>query len=338
MKGTHHIVAETARLKYEFDIRRNITVIRGDSATGKTTLVELLRAYGNRGAESGVTLHSDVPCSVYGGSGDGWEGWIRSQEKAIIFIDEDYSFVQSEKFASCIQKTSNYYVLITRKSLQNLPYSINEIYGIRTVGKYHFPDQIYHEFYRIYSDEAGAGSVPGQVLLITEDSGAGLQFFQKTCGKITCISSNGNSNLYQTVLKAQTDGTMIVLADGAAFGAYIEQILAAVRMRNKTLLYLPESFEWMILRSGVVDGNQVKAILDHPEDYIESSLYFSWEQFFTELLKQYSKDDSRMSYDKANIREFYTGENVSGKILSVLPDDVRSLLSDGSSRGELQAQ
>lgn len=45
MKGKHHIVIETARLKYEFDIRRNITVIKGDSATGKTTLVGLLQAY-----------------------------------------------------------------------------------------------------------------------------------------------------------------------------------------------------------------------------------------------------------------------------------------------------
>ena len=37
MKGKHHIIIESARLKYEFDIRRNITIIQGDSATGKTT-------------------------------------------------------------------------------------------------------------------------------------------------------------------------------------------------------------------------------------------------------------------------------------------------------------
>ena len=33
-----------------------------------------------------------------------------------------------------------------------LPYSIKEIYGIRTSGRYHFPEQIYHEFYQIYED------------------------------------------------------------------------------------------------------------------------------------------------------------------------------------------
>lgn len=45
MKGRHHIVVETRRLKYEFDIKRNITIIQGDSASGKTTLVSLLREY-----------------------------------------------------------------------------------------------------------------------------------------------------------------------------------------------------------------------------------------------------------------------------------------------------
>ena len=69
----------------------------------------------------------------------------------IVFIDEDYSFVFTEEFASVIKNTSNYYVLITRQPLYNLPYSVNEIYGIRTTGKYHFPEKIYNELYPIYS-------------------------------------------------------------------------------------------------------------------------------------------------------------------------------------------
>ena len=42
MKGKYHIVVQNNRLRYELDIRRNITIIRGDSATGKTTLLRLL--------------------------------------------------------------------------------------------------------------------------------------------------------------------------------------------------------------------------------------------------------------------------------------------------------
>ena len=45
MHGKHHIVVESENLKYEFEIRRNITVIQGDSASGKTTLIELLQLH-----------------------------------------------------------------------------------------------------------------------------------------------------------------------------------------------------------------------------------------------------------------------------------------------------
>lgn len=40
MKGKHRVIVETESIKYEFDVRRNITVIQGDSATGKTTLID----------------------------------------------------------------------------------------------------------------------------------------------------------------------------------------------------------------------------------------------------------------------------------------------------------
>lgn len=35
MKGKYHVVVQNKRLRYEFDIKRNITVIGGDSVTGK---------------------------------------------------------------------------------------------------------------------------------------------------------------------------------------------------------------------------------------------------------------------------------------------------------------
>lgn len=42
MKGKYSVFVQNNRLRYEFTISRNITIIRGDSATGKTTLLDLL--------------------------------------------------------------------------------------------------------------------------------------------------------------------------------------------------------------------------------------------------------------------------------------------------------
>ena len=156
MKGSHHILLETKRIHYEFDIRRNITVIRGDSATGKTTLISLLSEYVRRGSNAGVILQSDVPCVVFQSPNESWKQSLNLIENSIVFIDEEYTFIQSKDFAKTIRESSNYYVLITRRILRELPYSTKEIYGIRTSGRFHYPDKIYQEFYPII-ESAQAG-------------------------------------------------------------------------------------------------------------------------------------------------------------------------------------
>lgn len=45
MKGKHHVIVKNRSLHYEFDIKRNITIIQGDSGTGKTTLGKIFIIY-----------------------------------------------------------------------------------------------------------------------------------------------------------------------------------------------------------------------------------------------------------------------------------------------------
>lgn len=67
MKGKHKVIVQNNRLHYEFEIKRNITVIRGDSATGKTTLINMIRQFSNLGFSSGVDIVCDVPCRILEG-------------------------------------------------------------------------------------------------------------------------------------------------------------------------------------------------------------------------------------------------------------------------------
>lgn len=43
MRGKYRIIIENRKMKYDFEIKRNLTIIKGDSATGKTTLVDMVR-------------------------------------------------------------------------------------------------------------------------------------------------------------------------------------------------------------------------------------------------------------------------------------------------------
>lgn len=148
MKGSYRIVVQNSAIRYDFVIRRNITVVKGDSATGKTTLVEMIREYYEAGAASGIELNCDKICMPL--SGRDWKTLLETARERIIFIDEGNDFVLSDDFAEAVRGSDNYFVIITREGLPNLPYSIEEIYGIRESGKYASLKQTYNEFYRIY--------------------------------------------------------------------------------------------------------------------------------------------------------------------------------------------
>ena len=60
MKGKHKVIVSTKRLKYEFELRRNLTIIQGDSATGKTTLVDMIRDFVNN-----PTVFEQVICPFF---------------------------------------------------------------------------------------------------------------------------------------------------------------------------------------------------------------------------------------------------------------------------------
>ena len=49
MRGKYRIIVQNKRIRYSFEIKRNITVIRGDSATGKTVLIDMIREFQENG-------------------------------------------------------------------------------------------------------------------------------------------------------------------------------------------------------------------------------------------------------------------------------------------------
>ena len=312
MKGRHRIVVSTKRLKYDFEVRRNLSIIRGDSATGKTTLVDMIRDYVNNPSGTPVNLTCDKKCYVLEGAL--WKEQLKGITDSIIFIDEGNEFIKSVDFAEEIQKTDNYYVIVTRESLSSLPYSIEEIYGIRTSGKYGTLKQSYHEFYQLYGVDTYEKSVKPDII-ITEDSNSGYQFFAQICQEkqLDCESMNGKSNVFH-YLNIHKDEKILVIADGAAFGSEMDRVLQLINKRKNVALYLPESFEWLVLSAGVLKNNSVVQILKNPSEYIESKEYFSWERFFTAVLIQETKD-TYLTYAKKKLNAAYLSDMIKNSIL-----------------------
>jgi len=317
MNGKHNVTVKTRRLQYKFSVERNITVLRGDSATGKTTLIEMIAEYQQNGEASGVTIVCDKQCTVLGGIR--WKENLALIHDSIVFIDEGDRFTLSEDFASEAKKSDNYFVIATRSSLFNLPYSSKEIYGIKnkSANRYQGTKRLYAEFYPLCREDTDKIENPD--LVIVEDSNSGYQFFSDVFSQygITCISANGKSNIYSELVTREYS-TALVIADGSAFGPETERVLSLKKARN-IILYLPESFEWIILKSGVLKDNSVVPVLENPNDYIESRKYFSWERFFTAMLVDKSRE-TYLKYDKRILNKSYIQNNEKNAILNVIPE------------------
>ena len=314
MKGKYKVIVRNNKLHYEFEIKRNITIIQGDSATGKTTLINMLRQAENLGESSGVDVLSNVPCRIL--EGVSWKLILQNTAGTIFFIDEENAFINTEEFVAEVRGSDNYFVLITRENLYNLPYSVEEIYGLYASGRYQNTKKIYQQMYRIYSDIQELPIKPE--LFIVEDSNSGYEFFKAVSDErnLECESAGGKSNIFSKI-KNVKNREVCVIADGAAIGPEMNGLYEISHKKKNIHLYLPESFEWIVLKSGLIDDREIRKILETPELFIDSKKYFSWERFFTNLLIEKTKN-SYLQYRKSAINKTYLHSKNKEKILNCI--------------------
>ena len=131
MIGRVSIKISNQRNSYKFTLNRNITILRGDSGTGKTTLYDMIRDYNNLGKESGVKISGGNIVTL---EGRNWEDELDKLSNTVVVIDEGSKFVFLKEFAGNVKGCDNYFLIIT-SYLSQLPYSVDEIYSIKGTGK-----------------------------------------------------------------------------------------------------------------------------------------------------------------------------------------------------------
>ena len=317
MTGKYDIEIYNKRVHYHLNIKRNITIIQGNSATGKTELLRMISDYENNGISSGITQICEKKCVVLENAS--WKDRLAMLRPCIVFIDEGASFLRSMEFARMIKGSDNYFVLVTRESLEHLPYSIEEIYGMRQERdsqKYKNARKIYNEIYQMYNLQTSENIQPDQV--ITEDSNSGYEFYRKLFGEV-CCSAGGKSNILSYLKKSQAK-EILAIVDGAAFGPEMQSVMQYVKDVNKKIvLYAPESFEYLLLRANVID--KTSDVTDRTYESADSRRYFSWEEFYTSYLIEQSHD-TIYEYSKRHLKQTYLTSGNLKKILRQLPEQI----------------
>lgn len=128
MTGTQYIKLYSKKISYEFELIRKISILRGDSGTGKTTLVQSIAraitvpSYRNESSAPLISIeHSTLNNTI---------GIIKNNSDSIIVLDETVQGLLSHQLADAINESNNYYLIITRTDLESIPYSYDSIYEI----------------------------------------------------------------------------------------------------------------------------------------------------------------------------------------------------------------
>lgn len=316
MRGKYRVVVKNKRLHYEFEIKRNITIIKGDSATGKTTLINMIRQFANLGNSSGVDLMCDVPCRTLEGAD--WKIILRNISGNILFIDEENTFIRSEEFASEIKESDNYFVIITRENLYNLPYSVEEIYGLHSSGKYQNTKQIYQQMYRIYTDTAQIPVEPQTI--VVEDSNSGYEFFKSIAEeqKISCRSAGGKTKLYSVFDKALK--LMKIYDDSKTFivNSEIESVVADIKSILKKSVPYSEIFKLPDLLDKFI--NLYSGLLNEMQKPLDTAIQEARQRVFEEL--QDKKCHDKLADKYVNLfREISDKAMSCNNVATFIPDE-----------------
>lgn len=110
MTGKYQIVLYNNKIQYRLSVERNLTLLRGDSATGKSELIRLLTQYNGNPHSSGITLICDKECIVL--NEGNWRLFLQTYHGRIFFIDEGNTFLRTQEFTDEVKCSDNYFVTL----------------------------------------------------------------------------------------------------------------------------------------------------------------------------------------------------------------------------------
>lgn len=307
------VIVDAIKLKYDLDIENKLTIISDLSATGKTTLLNLVEEYNN---QSGIVeIKSELPCYVINSELISESSILKN--KYVFFIDEDMEFIKTYEFYKIIMESEGYFVIVGRNPEIFLDYSIDSIFTIKLNEGVHKLENKYN--IRELSYKYCKNNLKK---MVNEGSGSGFEFYDK----ITSIenkSAKGNRNILK-LLDKEKEGIFTI--DRLGYGKYISILLNKIETNGyKVQLNLQNSFEYVILMSGIL-GNDVEKLKRIEKELKNTNL--NLEKFFYEYLVEITSKNIERRYKKSKISDWYLKDENVDKICKALEKDSGFRLED----------
>ena len=318
------INAHCADTKYKLLIREKVTVIRGQSGTGKTRLIDIIRST----VRNSPTFFSEVSNGfrlVTPTESDLLCVSVESWRNAVVLIDERIVDSLGDYFCSLVKESENYWVIISRNDdlLRTIPFSMFEAYEFVKINNVIVNQQIFSCDSRVFGGKFAVNTVTG---FITEDSVSGWHFFNKALPKaVVKDSASSNTKVVSTIVKhLGSSACILVLFDACAFGPFLGELMSLLDMpeykQSDICFYAMESFEWFLLHSlQLKHMPKVQDVLSNPYKYAYHPKYITYEGFYEKVLSDTCAAMAK-PYDKScKDHSLYTVSNII-HLLSLIPD------------------
>ena len=164
---------------YDFELNSKITVISGNSGTGKSTLTQLIKNNSEKYSNY-IYLDADVLTPE-----DVFNRVAKYKEYIFLLGESDVRKFESIGILSKLLKKNAYFVVIVRDILEGVNYSYKDIYCMYTEGNYHTLKRKYTD-YDILNMNSN--------FYITEDEGLGHDYYKNYLGN-NVYTSKDKDNL-----------------------------------------------------------------------------------------------------------------------------------------------
>lgn len=284
--NSHTLEIKGKRINYLLEIQDRITIIHGNSATGKTTMAKIISQQ-LRGINNGYTINTDFNLKEV--LVDNIE-YPDLDHNNLYLLDEG-SLETSNEFANFVNKSRSHFIIISRDRMPSIIYSFESIYEFYNDNGITRLKRKYVELNDQYVNKQKLNK------LIIVGSNSGHQFYNKF-KNIDVMIAESNSKIAKMI---KDKDNIIVVFDSITIGPYIENIYSISRNKNIYFLY-PKSFEWLLLNSEIFCNSDI----EDSKNYI-GAIYITDEEYYTRLLIEVSSrlNIEDFKYNKDKLSSWY---------------------------------
>ena len=267
-----HVKLGDRSVEYEFDLYDKYTLVKGDSATGKTSLYDLFSTYYDSPDAVRCQGYNKLRTLPKTKNLKEMSTALNSNSNFIFIADETHPFLHTIGFEKMLEESDNYFIIMCREKIfKNLSIHIRSIVQIINSGKY-------HRFSQIYTLREGTRKF---TKVITEDSKSGKIFLSQflsnvvDAGTVIGKKSSGKDCIPLAIEKCSED--ICIVFDKSGIGATYDDILKKYKYYEHSITELAwESFEAYLLstqRYKLVTLDDYDCRYDSYEKYATKHMY-----------------------------------------------------------------